>query len=86
LIEREYDLGVLLREDPAELLAGGAEERCRWLAKRTGLDATAIWEWGVVERVCQGLMSVQVDLQPHGRDSLAVADLLAARSTKESLA
>jgi streptomycin 6-kinase len=69
-----------MREDPAELLAGGAAERCRWLARRTGLDATAIWEWGVVERVCNGLMCVQVDLQPFGRYSLAVADLVAVAS------
>jgi len=78
LIEREYDLGVLMREDPAEQLAGGAEERCRWLASRTGLDATAIWEWGVVERVCNGLQCVEVDLQPYGREALAVADRVAS--------
>ena len=51
LAEAEYDLGILMREDPLELLDGDPYERTRWLAARTGLDATAIWEWGVVERV-----------------------------------
>lgn len=79
LAEAEYDLGILMREDPAELLADGdPHARARWLAQRTGLDATAIWEWGVVERVSTGLVCTQIDLQPVGREMLAVADRLSA--------
>jgi len=48
--EPECDLGVLLREDPVELLEGEPTARARLLAARTGLDAAAIWEWGVAER------------------------------------
>lgn len=51
LAEAEYDLGVLMREDPVELMAGDPGDRARWLAARTGLDPVAIWKWGVVERV-----------------------------------
>ena len=40
-------MGILMREDSAELLAGHAHQRADALAKRTGLDTTAIWEWGV---------------------------------------
>jgi streptomycin 6-kinase len=76
LAEAEYDLGILMREDPAELLHGDAHARARWLAQRTGLDATAIWEWGVVERVSTGLVATRIDLQPVGREMLAVADRL----------
>ena len=47
LAEAEYDLGILMREDPEEL-HGDGRERARWLARRTGTDAEAIWEWGVV--------------------------------------
>ena len=78
LAEAEYDLGILMREDPVELLRGDAHERARWLAERTGLDATAIWEWGVVERVSTGLLCTQIDLQPAGREMLAVADRVSA--------
>jgi streptomycin 6-kinase len=74
LAEAEYDLGILMREDPAELLQGDARRRARWLAERTGLDAEAIWEWGVVERVSTGLLCTRIGLQPVGREMLAVAD------------
>jgi streptomycin 6-kinase len=77
LAEAEYDLGVIMREDPAELLRGDPQERARWLARRCGLDATAIWEWGVIERVSTGLLCTKVGVQPGGRQMLAVADLVA---------
>lgn len=76
LAEAEYDLGVMVREDPDEVLAGADPgARPRWLAARTGLDARAIWEWGAVERVSTGLICEQVDLQPAGRRMLEVAEL-----------
>ena len=78
LAEPEYDLGIIMREDPLDLLTGDAHERARWLAARTGLDASAIWEWGVVERVSTGLLGTKVGLQPVAREMLAVAELVAA--------
>ncbi|HEX7132097.1 MAG TPA: aminoglycoside phosphotransferase family protein, partial [Iamia sp.] len=74
--EPEYDLGILMREDPDTPAA--LEARCDQLAARTGLDATAIWEWGVVERVSTGLVCERIGLQPVGRRMLAAADQLAA--------
>jgi streptomycin 6-kinase len=71
LAEPEYDLGIIMREDPLE---GDLRERARWLADRTGLDETAIWEWGVVERVSTGLLGTRVGLQPVAREMLAAAD------------
>jgi len=75
--EAEYDLGILMREDPIELLVGDPHERARWLARRCSLNATAIWEWGVVERVSTGLLCTQIDLQPVGMDMLRTAEQLA---------
>ena len=75
--EAEYDLGVLMREDPLELLHGDPHERARWLAAHCGLDATAIWEWGVAERVATGLLLTKIELQPVGRQMLATADHVA---------
>ena len=77
IAEPEYDMGILMREDPRELLHGDAHERASWLAEHTGLDPVAIWEWGVVERVSTGLLCTGVDLQPVGREMLAVADRVA---------
>jgi streptomycin 6-kinase len=74
LAEPEYDLGIIMREDP---LDGDLRERSRWLASRTGLDETAIWEWGVAERVSTGLLCARVGLDDVGRDMLVAADLVA---------
>jgi streptomycin 6-kinase len=75
LAEPEYDLGVIMREDPEDLLASNDPyERARWLAARTGLDPAAIWEWGVVERMSTGLLCTQIGLQPAGRQMLRVAE------------
>jgi streptomycin 6-kinase len=74
LAEPEYDLGIVMREDPLE---GDPHERARWLAAHTGLDAAAIWDWGVIERVSTGLLGTKVGLQPVGRQMLAVADRVA---------
>lgn len=81
IAEPEYDLGVLMREDPLELLADSdPHERSRWLAARTGCDEQAIWEWGVVERVSTGLLATQIDLQPVGSEMLHAAEVIAAQS------
>lgn len=77
LAEPEYDLGILLREDPGELLAGDPRERAASLADLTGLDPRAAWEWGVVERVSTGLLCAQLGLQPVGDLMLEAADRIA---------
>jgi streptomycin 6-kinase len=77
LAEPEYDLGVLMREDPLELMAGDPRERARWLAARTGCDPAAIWEWGVIERVSTGLIATAIGLRPVGAQMLAAADAIA---------
>lgn len=77
LAEAEYDLGVLMREDSVELLDGDPLERARRLADWTGLDAAAIWEWGVAERVSTGLLATRIELQPVGAEMLATADRVA---------
>jgi streptomycin 6-kinase len=80
LAEPEYDLGVLMREDPVELMAGDPWDRARWLAMRTGLDPVAIFEWGVVERVSTGLLLTVVGLQPVAAQMLAAADAISSRA------
>lgn len=77
LAEAEYDLGIVMREDPVEFLDGDPHQRARWLAARCALDAAAIWEWGVVERVSTGLLCAKIGLQPVGRQMLTAADHVA---------
>ena len=81
LAEAEYDLGVMMREDPAELMAGDPWERAHWLAARTGTDATAIWEWGVTERVSTGLVLLSIGMAREAREMLAVADRIALQAS-----
>ena len=71
--EREYDLGVLMRNAPGE---DDLHERADWLATATGCDRTAVWEWGTAERVLSGLWGRVVDHQPHGDKQLADAERL----------
>jgi streptomycin 6-kinase len=78
LAEPEYDLGVIMREDPVELLDGDPRDRSRRLASLTGRDEVAIWEWGVVERVSTGLLCSRVGLQPAGAQMLHAADIVAS--------
>lgn len=80
--EPAHDLSVPMRELNAELLAGDARrlglERARHLARLTGADATAIWQWGFVERVSTGLYVMSLGLEdPDGAEFLAIADLWA---------
>jgi streptomycin 6-kinase len=77
LAEAECDLGTLMRGDPIELLDADPRQRAWWLAARTGLDPTAIWEWGVIERVASGLHCEEIDVQPLGRQTLAAVDAVA---------
>lgn len=77
LAEPEYDLGVLMRGDPVELLEADPRERARWLAGRMHLDVTATSEWGVIERVSSGLHSEEIGMQPLGRELLAAAEAVA---------
>lgn len=78
--DRAYDLGILMREFNAELLAGDARalcrSRCAFLAGLTGVDPVSIWEWGFIERVSTGLFAMQVGATQMGRDMLDVAEAL----------
>jgi streptomycin 6-kinase len=75
--EPAHDLAVPMRELNAELLAGDAlrlgRERAQLLSDLTGVDLTAIWQWGFVERVSSGLYTMQLG-HDGGRDFLEVAD------------
>ena len=77
LAEAEYDLGVIMRGDPVELASGDPHTRSRWLAARTGLDETAIWEWGAVERLSSGLVCLSIEMQKEGQQFLDAAEYVA---------
>lgn len=65
-IEPAYDLGILMREWSDDILAGDPKvrgaARCATLAQRTGVDATAIWQWGFLETVSTGLLCCKLEI------------------------
>lgn len=86
LADPAYDLGVILRDWSPQLLASGgssdaaalARRYCRLLAGETGVDETAIWEWGFLERVSTGLFALDFGADQLARPYLRTAELLAA--------
>lgn len=76
--EPALDLAVPMREYSAELLAGdplqGGLDRCRHLSERTGVPEREIWEWGFLERVSTGLLTIIVASRDDGLQQLEVAE------------
>ena len=80
LAEPAYDLGVVLRDWCAELLAGDAYDLarrwCRRLSRSTGVDESAIWQWGLLERVSTGLYLLELGIEEESRSFLETATRL----------
>lgn len=72
--EPAYDLGTIVRCDPE--LGDDLRARTDRLSARTGVDPTAIWEWGTVHRVVSGLYCRLIGFQPFGDQLLTEADRL----------
>lgn len=81
LVEPAYDLGVLMREWCADLLAGDpvalARARCVRLSALTGIPARPIWEWGTAERVSTGLVLLRIGLATEAAEFFEVAEACA---------
>jgi streptomycin 6-kinase len=77
-IEPAHDLSISLREWSEDFLAGEpvsrGQARCERLARLTGVEATAIWEWGLLENLVNGLLFLDVGSPAHAVPCLAVAD------------
>lgn len=74
--EPACDLGTIVRCNPD--LGDDLRSRTQRLASRTGVDATAIWEWGTIHRVVSGVYATSIGFQPFGDRLLAEADRLTA--------
>jgi streptomycin 6-kinase len=74
--EPACDLGTIVRCNPG--LGDDLWARTEQLASRTGVDATAIWEWGTIHRVVSGVYACSIGFQPFGDLLLAEADRLTA--------
>lgn len=77
LAEREYDLGVIIRETGTDGRTDSGRGEAARLATRTGLDETAIWEWCVAERLATGLVCTKMGLEPFAGQMLRAAEAAA---------
>jgi streptomycin 6-kinase len=86
LADPAYDLGVVLRDWCTQLLATAdaeaatalARRYCALLSAQTGVEETAIWEWGFLERVSSGLYCLKLGIEELGRPFLQTAEMLSA--------
>src|SRR5579862_5297048 len=81
-IEPAHDLSILLREWSNAFLAGDpvalGRAGCQLLARLTGVDPEAIWQWGLLEDLVNGLLYLDVGLPEDAAPFLAVAEAWAA--------
>src|SRR5947209_13000550 len=77
-IERAHDLSISMREWSAELLAGDpvalGRQRCTLLSRLTGVEDEAIWQWGFIERLVNGLLYKEIGPEENAAEFLAVAE------------
>jgi streptomycin 6-kinase len=77
-IEPAHDVAISMREWPAAYLAGDAvalgRKRCALLAKLSGADETAIWQWGYLETLVNGLVYTESRQDDLAAGFLAVAE------------
>jgi streptomycin 6-kinase len=77
-IEPAHDLSISLREWSEDILAGDPVRRglarCDLLASLTGVEPTAIWQWGLLETLVNGLLYLDVGSPADAAPFLAVAD------------
>jgi streptomycin 6-kinase len=78
LIERAYDVAILMREWEDALLMGDpvalGRARCAHLARRTSSPPEAIWEWAFLEHTATGLLLCQLGLEERARAFLRIAE------------
>jgi streptomycin 6-kinase len=76
-IEPAHDLSISLREWSEDFLGGDpvsrGHARCERLGRLTGVEASAIWEWGLLENLVNGLLFLDVGSPVDAAPYLAVA-------------
>jgi len=84
-IERAHDLSISMREWSGELLASdpvvSGRKRCALLSLVTGVQQSAIWQWGFIERLVNGLRYLEVGPEENAVEFLAVVEAWAEVET-----
>jgi streptomycin 6-kinase len=84
LIEPAHDLSISLREGSRrdDFLGGDplplGRARCELLARLAGVDPAAIWQWGLLENLVNGLLYIDVGSPENGAAFIEVAEAWAS--------
>ncbi len=85
ILDRAYDLGLIMRMFPDEYLHGApmtkAQERAAFMADATAVNVDLIQQWGVVHRFELGVWAIEIGEYAWGKKMLAASEALAASST-----
>ncbi|MFK7982547.1 MAG: aminoglycoside phosphotransferase family protein [Saprospiraceae bacterium] len=81
--EPAYDLAIPMRENNAGILGENilkaGRKRSELLAKLTGVEELAIWQWGFIERISTGLYLKKLGYQKESQVTLQIATIWSAR-------
>jgi len=78
--EREYDLGVLMREWPGEYASdpvGAAIARAEMMCRLTGADARGTLAWGYLQTVSTSLVLIEIGQRELAEEMLGIAEVWA---------
>jgi streptomycin 6-kinase len=85
-VERAHDLSISMREGCVDFLAGDpvalGRARCALLSRLTGVDADAIWQWGLIETLVNGLSYLEVGRAENAAPFVSVADAWAGAESR----
>ena len=76
-VEPAYDLGVLMREWPDELLPDPLKlgrERCAYLCHLTGAARHGTWQWGFIQCMSTGLLFRQIGMMKESQKLLKLTE------------
>lgn len=80
-MEPAYDLGVLMREWPEEMLPDPLKlgrERCDFLSRLTSVEPQAIWQWGFIQCMSTGLLFLNIGMVEESRKLLKLTEAWSA--------
>jgi len=77
-VERAHDLSISMREGCIDFLAGDpvalGRDRCALLSRLTGVEPNAIWQWGFIETLVNGLSYLEIGPKENAAQFLSVVN------------
>jgi len=85
LLGQPYAQATLAEVSDAAPLQLGLDH-CQRLARLSGTDAQAVWQWGFIERVSSGLYTLELNMPDYAGPALLVANSWAQQAARDAFA